>query len=205
MRRELYPVEKMYPQWTKHRSLTYMYPQPAHTLTLLSPIVLDNLLPMELECTVRSSNAQKFYIGAGTSCALNHVDVTEPQSLHFLLDNYVSAGQLELQPYGGNSSYQTNLFLSDAQGRVLALQVHIRVSPGKGVRILVSAPYWLVNRTGLPVILKQEGASLEVAGQGNEHEMARMVAPLLFSLSDPDQGNFLYFSVDVADFKKLPC
>jgi vacuolar protein sorting-associated protein 13D len=38
--RELYPPEKLYPQWTMHRNLTYMHPQPAHTLTLLSPIMV---------------------------------------------------------------------------------------------------------------------------------------------------------------------
>ncbi|XP_059469653.1 intermembrane lipid transfer protein VPS13D isoform X2 [Neocloeon triangulifer] len=186
VQRELYPPEKQYPQWTKHRSLTYMYPQPAHTLILLSPIIVNNLLPHELECKVRSAPSHKLSIAAGTSAALNFVDISESQSLHFLLDNFTASGQLELQPYGG-SSRQANLFLTDPQGRVLVLHARIRVCIGRGCEVDISAPYWLINRTGLPVVLKQEGASQEAAGQGMEHELARMVAPLIFSLSDPEQ------------------
>ena len=53
-------------------------------------------------------------------------------------------------------------------------------------QITVFAPYWIINRTGLPIVLKQSGVSSEAAGQFREHESARMVAPLLFSFSDPD-------------------
>lgn len=45
----------------------------------------------------------------------------------------------------------------------------------------VSAPYWLINRTGLPLIFKQEDVHAEAAGQPPELESARSVTPLLFS------------------------
>lgn len=35
-------------------------------------------------------------------------------------------------------------------------------------------------------MFRQKGVSAETAGQFEEHEIARMVAPLLFSFSDPD-------------------
>lgn len=50
----------------------------------------------------------------------------------------------------------------------------------------VSAPYWIVNKTGVPLVFRQEGIATETAGQFEEHEIARMVAPLLFSLTDPE-------------------
>lgn len=53
-------------------------------------------------------------------------------------------------------------------------------------QITVSAPYWIINKTGLPLVFKQGGVSNEASGQFREHESARMVAPLLFSFSDPD-------------------
>jgi vacuolar protein sorting-associated protein 13D len=53
------------------------------------------------------------------------------------------------------------------------------------LQISVMAPYWLVNRTGLPLIFRQDGISQEFAGQSHEHEIGRSVEPLLFSLSDP--------------------
>lgn len=48
----------------------------------------------------------------------------------------------------------------------------------------ISAAYWLVNRTGLPLVFRAEGAAAEAAGQFDEHEVARMVAPLLFSFEE---------------------
>lgn len=51
---------------------------------------------------------------------------------------------------------------------------------------MVSAAYWLVNRTGLPVVFRAEGSAQEAAGQFAEHELARMVAPLLFAFADSD-------------------
>lgn len=39
------------------------------------------------------------------------------------------------------------------------------------------------------MVFKQSGTSNESAGQFDEHEQARMVAPLLFSFSDQDASN----------------
>lgn len=38
----------------------------------------------------------------------------------------------------------------------------------------------------MPLVFRQSGSSTESAGQFDEHEQARMVAPLLFSFSDQD-------------------
>ena len=56
-------------------------------------------------------------------------------------------------------------------------------------QISIFASFWLVNDTGIPLIFKQEGTSLEMAGQFDEHEMARSLTPLLFSFDDRD-GSF---------------
>lgn len=52
-------------------------------------------------------------------------------------------------------------------------------------QVSVSAAYWLVNRTGLPLVFRAEGGG-EAAGQFAEHELARMVAPLPFAFADGD-------------------
>ena len=54
-------------------------------------------------------------------------------------------------------------------------------------QISIAARYWLVNKTGLPIIFKQEGTDTPGAGQYEEHEIARSVVPLLFSYSDRDR------------------
>ena len=44
----------------------------------------------------------------------------------------------------------------------------------------------MVNNTGIPLLFKQDGVPHEMAGQFDEHEMARSLTPLLFSFSDRD-------------------
>ena len=58
------------------------------------------------------------------------------------------------------------------------------------LQLSISAAYWLVNKSGLPLVFKQEGAKLEAAGQFEEHELARAVTPLLFSYADKE-SNFM--------------
>lgn len=51
----------------------------------------------------------------------------------------------------------------------------------------MSAAYWVVNRTGLPLVVRAEGGGeAAAAGQFAEHEVARMVAPLPFAFADGD-------------------
>ena len=53
------------------------------------------------------------------------------------------------------------------------------------LQVSVTAPFWIINKTGLPLVFRQEGVPTEAAaGQFEEHEVARMVAPLLFSFAD---------------------
>lgn len=53
-------------------------------------------------------------------------------------------------------------------------------------QVTVYASFWLVNKTALPLVFRQEGGMDDAAGQYEEHEIARMVAPLMFSHSDPE-------------------
>lgn len=81
--------------------------------------------------------------------------------------------------------------LSDSAGRILYLHAAVVVEKGCAVRINITAPYWIINKTGLPLVFRQEGVGLEAAGQFEEHEKARMVAPLLFSFSDEEASRTL--------------
>ena len=54
------------------------------------------------------------------------------------------------------------------------------------LQISIYAPYWMINSTGIPLIFKQEAVPHDMAGQFDEHEMARSLTPLLFSFSDTD-------------------
>lgn len=74
---------------------------------------------------------------------------------------------------------------------MLYLQATVTVEKGAAMQINMTAPYWIINKTGLPLVFRQEGVGIEAAGQFEEHERARMVAPLLFSFSDEEASRTL--------------
>lgn len=55
------------------------------------------------------------------------------------------------------------------------------------LQVTVSVKYWMINHTGLPLVFKQVGTRHTSAGQFEENEIARSVAPLMFSYSDKEQ------------------
>lgn len=55
-------------------------------------------------------------------------------------------------------------------------------------------PYWFVNKSGIPLIVKQEAADGIAAGQMVEHESAKDRNPLMFSFADDDCPKQLNFS-----------
>ena len=56
-------------------------------------------------------------------------------------------------------------------------------------QLTISAQFWLVNKSGLPLVFRQDGSKVTAAGQFEEHEQARSVTPLLFSFSEAEEVN----------------
>jgi len=54
-----------------------------------------------------------------------------------------------------------------------------------------------VNKSGLPLIFKQDGCHTRAAGQFEEHEIARSVAPLLFCFADKEKYELYVICVDM--------
>ena len=50
-------------------------------------------------------------------------------------------------------------------------QVAVTPRFGGALRVTVYAPIWVVNKTGLPLVFRQEGSQAEAAGQESEHEV----------------------------------
>jgi hypothetical protein len=79
--------------------------------------------------------------------------------------------------------------LRDANGRLLTLHVTLSVERTGAVLMTVWAPYWIVNKSGVPLIIRQEACQEDAAGQLEEHEHAKDLNPLMFSFADnvPEQ------------------
>ena len=80
------------------------------------------------------------------------------------------------------------LQLHDNNNRELDLRVTVRTCIGGSLKLTVLAQYWLVNKSGVPLVFKQNNSAQLGAGQFEEHELARSVTPLLFSYVDIDSS-----------------
>lgn len=156
---------------------------PGHTLVLYPPLRIHNLLPCDL--------IYRLQTGVGGSVAMSktanvhELDMEETIELKITLEGYPGAGTITIPP-GLTGTTELKFNLSDTHGRPLNLRSTITVAKGRGLQISISSSYWLVNRTGLPLIFKQEAVNQESSGQFSEHEEARLLSPLMFSFADPD-------------------
>ncbi|KYM95934.1 Vacuolar protein sorting-associated protein 13D [Cyphomyrmex costatus] len=159
---------------------------PAHTITVMAPITLTNLLPYEL---IYEAGVEGSRISPGCSADLHCANLNEQLEITIQLDGYPGYGVIILPL--NCSSFTARLKLLDSASRMLYLQANVTVEKGAAMQINITAPYWIINKTGLPLVFRQEGVGIEAAGQFEEHERARMVAPLLFSFSDEEASRTL--------------
>ncbi|XP_076064677.1 vacuolar protein sorting 13D isoform X4 [Oratosquilla oratoria] len=157
--------------------------QPGHTIMLISPLTMVNLLPYDLHYEVHTTG-NSGRIRPGEDACLHSIDPSQSITLTLWTDMFRQQGEVTLNP--SNTQYTVAVKLCDNQNRPLYVFIKGKPQCGGALKILVFAHYWLINKTGLPLIFKQEGVNNEAAGQDEEHEMARCAAPLLFSFTDRD-------------------
>lgn len=158
---------------------------PGHQITLWPPLRLHNLLPCDL--LFKLTSGTKGRISSAGTANIHEVDLELSIEITITLDSFSGAGQIYI--HAGMYGYaEAEVKLADTNGRILVLRAIIQNIRGAGMQISISAPFWLINRTGLPIIFRQEGVSTEFAGQFSENEQARLVSPLMFSFSDLDSS-----------------
>ncbi|EDW18711.2 uncharacterized protein Dmoj_GI13376 [Drosophila mojavensis] len=189
-------IQELYSCYDANKSILYtlvsisreMYPykdqnMPGHSITLLSPLMLKNMLCCDLSYNINGSSTGR--ISAFESINIYNRNINQSFNLSITLDNFQVSGQLKV-PANHNGIVEPKLKLLDAKNRELHLHVSIQSLKGRGMEIYISAPIWIVNKSGLPLIYKQEGTNKIAAGQFEEHERARQVSPLMFSFSDQE-------------------
>uniref|UniRef100_A0AAG5DF63 UBA domain-containing protein n=1 Tax=Anopheles atroparvus TaxID=41427 RepID=A0AAG5DF63_ANOAO len=155
---------------------------PGHVITIFPPMRIHNLLPCDLLYKLPSGSQGR--ISSSETARITEVDIEQPITLSLTLDSYPNAGQITI-PAGTYGSTTLDVRLFDMGTRMLKLSATIVVVRGRGVQISIGAPYWLVNRTGLPLVFRQDDLDSECAGQFSENEQARMITPFMFAFSDP--------------------
>lgn len=160
---------------------------PAHTITLWPPLRIHNLLPCDLLFKLPTGTQGR--IPSASTANIHEINLEQQYlEITITLDSFSGAGQIFINSANVFGYTETEVKLTDVNGRVLILRALIQMFRGFGMQISISAPFWLINRTGLPLIFRQEGVTSEFAGQFSENEQARLVSPLMFSFSDPDSS-----------------
>lgn len=169
-----------------------------HTVLLYPGLLLVNLLPQDMHYSVTvppgvdgepSTVAARGRVSPGQSISVPAVDPEAGLELQVHVENFRCAAGVSVpmaHVLEAVTEYTCRVRLEDLERRRLFLAARIECNRGARLRVTVTAPYWIVNRTGLPLVFRQEGVGSDTAGQFEEHELARMVAPLLFSFADQD-------------------
>ncbi|XP_072675146.1 intermembrane lipid transfer protein VPS13D-like isoform X5 [Canis lupus baileyi] len=167
-------------------SAKQIFRQPGHTIYLLSTVVICNLLPCELDFYVKGMPINGT-LKPGKEVALHTADTSQNIELGVSLENFPLCKELLIPP--GTQNYMVRMRLYDINRRQLNLTIRIVCRAEGSLKIFISAPYWLINKTGLPLIFRQDNAKTDAAGQFEEHELARSLSPLLFCYADKEQPN----------------
>ncbi|XP_069804325.1 intermembrane lipid transfer protein VPS13D isoform X2 [Dendropsophus ebraccatus] len=181
LRKENYP--DYMPSSIFSDSAKQIYRQPGHTIFLLPTVVVCNLLPCEISFYLRGSTL-KGTLKSGKEMALHTADTSQNFELGIAVENFQHCKELLIPP--GTQNYMVRMRLYDANKRQLNLTIRIMCRAEGALKIFISAPYWLINKTGLPLIFRQDNAKSDAAGQFEEHELARSLSPLLFSYTDKE-------------------
>ena len=146
--------------------------QPGHTITFLSPIIIENLLPCHLRYQLKSNGNEEsgcFDVVPGKQSCLS-ADISNQTILAFSLEIFPGHADLNISP---GVDFEKRLKFLDNQSRNLYLSFKVEFKLGGAIHICVYSRYWLVNKTGLPLIFKEESGpseTQEAAGQEDEHE-----------------------------------
>nr|XP_015192573.1 PREDICTED: vacuolar protein sorting-associated protein 13D isoform X1 [Lepisosteus oculatus] len=182
IKKDNYPDQQ--PAKTASGGSKQIYRQPGHTIYLLPTLVLVNLLPCDLIYYIKGTPI-KGSMKPGKEAVLHAADTSQNIELGVLLENFSVCKELLIPP--GTQNYVVRMRLYDTSKRLLCLTIRIVFRAQGALKILMSAPYWLVNKTGLPLIFRQDNGKTDAAGQFEEHEMARSLSPLLFCYPDKEQ------------------
>ncbi|KAL7864820.1 hypothetical protein AOLI_G00162400 [Acnodon oligacanthus] len=182
IKKENYPDQQ--PAKTVSGGAKQIYRQPGHTIYLLPTLVLANLLPCDLNYYIKGTSI-KGTMKPGKEAVLHGADTSQNIELGILLENFPMCKELLIPP--GTQNYVVRMRLYDTNKRLLCLTIRIVLRAQGALKILISAPYWLLNKTGLPLIFRQDNGKADAAGQFEEHELARSLSPLLFCYTDKEQ------------------
>ncbi|KAH3833861.1 hypothetical protein DPMN_107177, partial [Dreissena polymorpha] len=164
-----------------------LHPLPGHLVMIMPPLTVHNLLPIDMEFYFKGTDLRG-HVKPGKQIQIPAANMNVKLLFGVHLENFPQCKELEIPP--ADRSYRATLRLYDCDNRLLELNICVLCHVGGSLKLTVSVPYWLVNKSGLPLVFRQDGCR-EAAGQGEENEMARIVSPLLFNFNNESNSPYL--------------
>lgn len=133
---------------------------PNYLLRVLPPLAFYNRLPYAIEISIQALN-YKVRIEAGERIYTYIVNLLQAHRIHvniFYMEQQWS-GSFNLTPDVDNKKVNMTPD-SDVEGGNKKLFVAVKVERNESWEVYVHAPYWIINKTGLPLQLKSSGSDI---------------------------------------------
>ncbi|WKX95651.1 hypothetical protein Q1695_012255 [Nippostrongylus brasiliensis] len=154
---------------------------PGHSISVVAPLSVQNLLPIDIEIHIHGN---VYPIAAGRQLLITSIDITRTLSIGVVTDRMKTVQECCITKSSIGEGQLVSLRLHDANGRPLDMYGNVHIGTGGSISFSLWVPYWIVNKSGIPLILKQEATNGDAAGQMSEHERAKDRHPLMFSFAD---------------------
>ncbi|CAG9534944.1 unnamed protein product [Cercopithifilaria johnstoni] len=151
-----------------------------HTINFSAPLSVLNLLPVDAEFRIVN---RKYAVSASKQIQITSVNTAENISFEVVTDRFVSVREVtvtknSLMQKAGDVD-RLHLRMKDSKKRYLDIYCSLSIGSTGAVLLALWVPYWIVNKSGIPLIIKQEATNDIAAGQMEEHESAKDRNPLI--------------------------
>lgn len=173
---------------SKQDDKVYSYKSiPGQIITVFSPLIIRNQLPTDVQCIV---NNKAYPCKPSKIISMVDVNINENIEIKFETEKLISIKPISINKENikkENDEKSLIISMEDEQGRQLDIYANIFLAKSGSIVIVLWVTYWIVNKSGIPLIVKKRGSSSDVAGQLPEHEYAKDKNPLILSFKDDEE------------------
>ncbi|CEF67763.1 Vacuolar protein sorting-associated protein 13D [Strongyloides ratti] len=162
---------------------------PGLNIYIYPPLFIRNQLPTDIYCNV---NGQNIFCQAADMISLTNINVNENVSLKFMTDRLESINLLEISrnhilKLQDRHSKSIVIKMIDEVRREINIYADVSLTKNESIIIVLWVPYWVVNKSGIPLIIKKHEALDDIPGQSLEHEQGKDRIPLMVSFNVDDE------------------
>ena len=161
--------------------------QPSHSIKICPVLVIQNLLPVPFSLDVANDKdgmiPVTIELDQKSTKNVHVLDFSETLKFHVRVEGFRHHHPLVINSEAVGNGVSLLVKLFDLNDRPLSLEARILSTMSGGLKIDIYAAYWLVNKTGLPLVFKQVECDWEIPGQTEENEVATCSIPIMMSFA----------------------